>query len=666
VDPNLIFNKLKESVVFRRSVAFFFHLAGTVLAYAGALLLRFDFDAETALAYAKPFPWQVVTGFFAAIIAMGLYRGIWRFFTLRDCFTTARAIAIGTGLAAFLVLISNQFTFQDFPRSIIPVTALLLMAWELGIRGMLRLIREHRYRRGEGETGAVLLVGNPEEADALLRNLVRYPGRVGRVAGLVSHANRHGGQQLRGVPIHGVDNADVPGLIKKQEIGTVLFLPPLNTPAFIRDTMGAIGAAGLKCDYRIIPSMSDVAAGRVGFEQMRRVSIEDLLHRPPHQIDLALVRSSIAGKKVMVTGAGGSIGSEICRQVLALQPACLVLFESSEFGLFEIERELGGRNLTQRRGDAETQERGDKEKEARSESRKPILIVAVAGDVRRAEQVGAAIETAGGIDVIFHAAAYKHVHLMERNPVACFQNNVIGTLTVAAVAEERGVGDFVLISTDKAVRPTSLMGASKRLAERGIIERPRGATRFKAVRFGNVLGSSGSVIPIFRKQISEGGPVTVTSKQVTRYFMTIPEAVELVIAAGAVSDDRTICVLEMGEPVKIDSLARRMIELSGFVPDVDIPIIYTGLKPGEKEYEELLTDDEGVTKTEHDRIWVVEKSSEVDAPPLNLGELLELLDAGDAEALREYAHRNIPGSLLVGQGLNRLSRRDAETQREEK
>jgi FlaA1/EpsC-like NDP-sugar epimerase len=236
---------------------------------------------------------------------------------------------------------------------------------------------------------------------------------------------------------------------------------------------------------------------------------------------------------------------------------------------------------------------------------------------------------------------------MEKNPVACLQNNVLGTETVASAAESCGVGDFVLVSTDKAVRPTSLMGASKRLAERVVVERPESATRFKAVRFGNVLGSSGSVIPIFREQIKRGGPLTVTSKEVTRYFMTIPEAVELVIAAGAVSEDRSICVLEMGDPVKIDSLARRMIALSGLVPDVDIKIEYTGLRPGEKEYEELITDDEGVVRTDHDRIWVVEKSHEVDAPPLDLGKLKELLDEGVEGEIRRFAHKHIPGSLLM-------------------
>lgn len=616
---------LREYPLFRRVGAIAFHLLGIAVAFTAAVILRFDFEWEPeAKEVVLRFSHWMTLGFIVPILAFGLYRGLWRFFTLRDCFVTGAAIGCGSVLAGILVYFTNGASFEDFPRSSLIITALILLAWEVGSRGMIRLFREHRMgRMKEGGPGGVLLFGNPDDADALLRNMVRYPQRIGRVVGLISHTNRHKGQQLRGIRIYGVDD-DIAGLVEKKGVRTVLFLPPLNTPGTIRDVMEQIGKRGLTCDYRFIPSMEDLASGRLDVEQVRRVSIEDLLHRPSHTIDLEKVRSSISGKRVLVTGAGGSIGSEICRQVIQLKPSSLTLFDASEFLLFEIDRELS-----------------ETAREAGVELRP------VTGDVRRSDHLRQAIDAAGGIDVIYHAAAYKHVHLMERNPIACFQNNVMGTQTVASVAESCGVGDFVLVSTDKAVRPTSLMGASKRLAERVVVERPECGTRFKAVRFGNVLGSSGSVIPIFREQIKKGGPLTVTSREVTRYFMTIPEAVELVIAAGAVSEDRSICVLEMGDPVKIDSLARRMIALSGFVPDVDIKIEYTRLRPGEKEYEELITDDEGVVRTDHDRIWVVEKNHEVDAPPLNLGALIELLDEGDEKAIRRFAHEHIPGSLLM-------------------
>ncbi len=609
----------------RRLAALVFHLVGICLSYAGALLLRFDFQwvAFAQKAFFEFGLWMVL-GFLAGILIFRLDRGFWRFFTLRDCFITGAAILVGAIISGILVYFVNERSFLDFPRSALIITSLLLLGWEVGFRGLIRFAREHRVSRTTpGGPGGVLLMGSPDDGDALLRNMLRYPQRIGKVEGLVSHTERHRGQQLRGVPIFGVEE-EIPQLVKERKVETVLFLPPLNTPAFIRNTMESIAKAGLKCNYRVIPSMEDLATGRLDVETMRRVSIEDLLQRPPHTIDFDKVRSSIFQKRIMVTGAGGSIGSEICRQILQLGPSSLTLFESSEYTLFEIDRELRSQG-----GDEKT------------------AIYSVTGDVRRAGQVRAAIDLTEGVDVIYHAAAYKHVHLMELNAVACFQNNVVGTQTVASVAEESGVEEFVLVSTDKAVRPTSLMGASKRLAERVIIERPRNKTKFKAVRFGNVLGSSGSVIPIFRQQIREGGPVTVTSKDVTRYFMTIPEAVELVIAAGAVAEDRRICVLEMGEPVRIEHLARRMIELSGFVPDVDIEIVFSGLRPGEKEYEELLTDDEGVVRTDHDRIWVVEKSREPVESSLEIGELIKLLESGDGEGLREFAHRNIPGSLLI-------------------
>ena len=628
-----ILRVIKENIWCRKALVLSFHALGIVLSIWLAFQLRFDFELTEKAKKALPVAlYWGGAGFFLGIILFGLYRGMWRFFTLRDCFVTALGVVAGALLAAGAILLGSDGNFSGFPRSTLFIAALLLLCWEVGWRGLIRVLREHKIRihQGSASSARVLLVGNPDEADALLRNLIRYPGKIGQVVGLVSNSKRHHGQQLRGIRIHGGIDC-VPELAAKQQVSTILFLPPFNSASTIRSVVEGVGKQGVPCEYRTIPSIHDVATGRITFDEIRKVSIEDLLHRKPHEINFERVASAIQGKRIMVTGAGGSIGSEICRQVLRLNPKSLTLFEISEFLLFEIERELNAISL---------------QPDDKGSDFNRTKMIAITGDVRRADQVRRAI-AAEGVDILYHAAAYKHVNLMERNPVACFENNIIGTKTVSAVAEELGVKEFVLISTDKAVRPSSLMGASKRLAERVIIERPPGKTRFKAVRFGNVLGSSGSVVPIFRKQIRDGGPVTVTSREVTRYFMTIPEAVELVIAAGAFTEDSTISVLEMGEAVRIDSLARRMIELSGFVPDVDIPIVYTGLQPGEKEFEELLTDDEGVVRTEHGRIWVVKKSHEVDAPPLDIGELIDLLDHGDCDALREYAHRNVPGSLLI-------------------
>lgn len=619
-----------ESTAFRRCLAFVFHLAGIAGCYLLAHLIRFDFDVPEKHwdSYYRTF-WVVVASYLSCILLFGLYRGLWRFFTLRDCVITGIAFAVGTVFATGLIFVRNGLTFEDFPRSVLIVTYMLLLFWEIGGRGLVRVMRESRRQRRrqangrDGEDGRLLLLGDPEEADALLRGVQRYAADLGQVVGIISENPQHGGAKLRGVPIYsGLDRTC--DLVKKLRATTLLFLPPFTGPAKIREVVDDLSEKQIACDYRVIPSIDEIASGRVDVSGIRRVAIEDLLYRVPYEIASDMLVHAIGGKRVLVSGAGGSIGSEICRQLLRYRPAVIVLFEVSEFHLFEIEREI--RPAAKEAG---------------------VEVIACAGDVRRSEQLRAAIRRAGGIDLFYHAAAYKHVDLMERNALACFQNNVVGTQAAIGVAEEEGVKDFVLISTDKAVRPTSLMGASKRLAERLVIERPGRGTKCKAVRFGNVLGSNGSVIPIFRQQIERGGPVTVTSKEVTRYFMTIPEAVELVLAAGAIPEDRRIFVLEMGEAVKIDEMARRMIELSGLIPDVDIPVVYTGLKPGEKEYEELLTDDEDVVRTDLDRIWVVKKNEGEELEPVDVGRILELIDEGDEKALREYADSLIRGSLLL-------------------
>ena len=614
-----------ESTAFRRCLAFVFHVAGIGGGYYLAHLIRFEFEVPEKhwVSYRETF-WLVLAGYLSCIVAFGLYRGLWRFFTVRDSVITVIAFAVGTLVTGGLIYVTNGYSFEGIPRSVLIVTYMLIVLWEIGGRGLVRLFRESRGHlrfRGD-EDSRLLLLGDPEEADALLRGLRRHSQSLGRIMGIISDNPRHGGARLRGVPIY-AGLGQTGDLVRDLKISTLLFLPPFTGPGKIREVVDNLSEKHLACDYRVVPSLDEIASGRLDVSGIRRVAIEDLLYRVPYEVAIDRVKHAIEGKRILVSGAGGSIGSEICRQILRYRPSAIVLFDVCEFLLFEIEREL--RPLAVEAG---------------------VDLIGCAGDVRSAEHVRSAIRRAGGIDLFYHAAAYKHVDLMERNPVACFQNNVIGTQVAVSVAEEEGVSDFVLISTDKAVRPTSLMGASKRLAERLVIERPARGTNCKAVRFGNVLGSNGSVIPIFREQIERGGPVTVTSPDVTRFFMTIPEAVELVLAAGAVREDRRIFVLEMGEAVKIDDMARRMIELSGLVPDVDIPVVYTGLKPGEKEYEELLTDDEDVVRTDLDRIWVVKKNECDEANPVDLGRLLELIDEGDEEGLRDYAHSLIRGSLL--------------------
>ncbi len=625
----------------RRILAIGFHAVGAVAALIGAFLLRFDFSLapqeDTLLGKSSV---AVLAAYLIAIVVFRLYRGLWRYFTFRDCIFTALATLLAMGLSLAAIYLVQGGTLAGFPRSILLIQGALFLLWEVGGRGLVRLYRERlRSQRSEQLRKTerkhlddrLLVIGDLEIAEPVVRALQEPESVSGSVVGVIDTSGEGCGSRAHGLPILALNRLQ--SFVKKEQVTTLVFVPPYDAPQKIEEILSELRAADLSLDYRVIPALRDITAGRVDVSRMRSVSIEDLLYRQPAQLDRTTVEESLRGKRVLVTGAGGSIGSEICRQVVALGAKSLTLFESSEFGLFEIDRELQALiSASQTSGET---------------SLVMPEIHAITGDIRRRDSILDAIDRTGGIDVIYHAAAYKHVHLMEKNLASCLRNNVLGTATVAAAAEERGVASFVLVSTDKAVRPTSIMGASKRLAERVIIERPASRTTFKAVRFGNVLGSSGSVIPIFRKQIAEGGPITVTSRQVTRYFMTIPEAVELVLAAGALAEDRHICVLEMGEPVKIDQLARRMIELSGFVPDKDIPIVYTGLRPGEKEYEELLTDDENVVETEHDRICVVKKSdAQADAPPVLLDEVAALIETGDGGAIRDYLHQRIPGSLL--------------------
>jgi len=405
-----------------------------------------------------------------------------------------------------------------------------------------------------------------------------------RVVGFLDDDERLYGQVLNGLRIYGPD--DLEGLVLSLQISDVL----LALPSISRHRRNEILSQMLhaKVSVRTLPSVSDLAQGRVTISDLRELDIDDLLGREPVTPDTLLLGKNTTDKVVLVTGAGGSIGSELCRQILKIGPAILLLVEQSEFALYQIHQELQAKLANQ--------------------PDSSIRLVPLLASVRDEERMREIMST-WKPQTVYHAAAYKHVPLVEHNPAEGIKNNVLGTLTAARAAAEQGVADFVLISTDKAVRPTNIMGASKRLAEMVLqaLAADSSGTRFSMVRFGNVLGSSGSVVPKFRQQIRDGGPVTVTHADITRYFMTIPEAAQLVIQAGAMAMGGDVFVLDMGQPVKIMDLATRMIELSGLTvrdeenPDGDIGIEVTGLRPGEKLYEELLIGD-NPKSTSHPRI----------------------------------------------------------------
>jgi len=514
-------------------------------------------------------------------IRLGLYRAIMRYIGLHALFAIGQAVVLyAILLAAAIYLIG----IPGVPRSIAPIHGLLVLM----LIGVSRALARHW----------LLASTQPPRKDLRRRVAIYGAGSAGaQLAAALAHSRELlpvallddapalQGRQVGALRVH--DPARLPELIDRLDIAEIL----LAIPSASRQRRNEILARleSLPVHVRTLPGVAELAQGKVAIGELREIDIEDLLGRDPVAPDASLLGANVAGKSVVVTGAGGSIGSELCRQILALSPTRIVLYELSEFALYAIEQEL---LATQRQHPERT-----------------AAIVPLLGSVCDRPRLERALRHYG-VHTLFHAAAYKHVPMVEKNAPAGAVNNVVGTWRAAAAALAAGVDTFVLISTDKAVRPTNTMGATKRLAEmtlQALAAAHPGKTRFTMVRFGNVLGSSGSVIPLFREQIRRGGPVTVTDPRIVRYFMTIPEAAQLVIQAGAMGGDGDVFVLDMGEPVKILDLARRMIQLSGLAvrdesnPEGDVEIVFTGLRPGEKLYEELLIG-ANVTPTGHPRI----------------------------------------------------------------
>ena len=513
-------------------------------------------------------------------IVSGLYRAIFRYSGWPALLAVARAIGIYSLLYATLFTVMGV---PDVPRTIGIIQPILLLLFVGASRAFVRIWLGDQY-------------SNILQRSARLKVLVYGAGSNGRqlvaaminshemeVVGFLDDDDRLQGHVLNGLPIY--NPADLTDLVTSLSIGNVLLALPNLTRKRRNDILNHIRKAHVS--VRTLPSMSDLAQGRVSISDIRELDVDDLLGREPVMPNHILLAKNIHQKLVMVTGAGGSIGSELCRQIAAIGPVKLLLIEHSEFALYAIHKELEEKLLNM-----------------------DIVLVPLLASAQDEDRMREIIST-WRPDTIYHAAAYKHVPLVEHNPAAGIKNNVLGTLYTAQAAAENGVSDFVLISTDKAVRPTNVMGASKRLAEMALqalaADTKYSATKFSMVRFGNVLDSSGSVVPKFRQQIRDGEQITLTHPEVTRYFMTIPEAAQLVIQAGAMAKGGDVFVLDMGQPVKIMDLARRMIELSGLVvrdeenPDGDIEIEVTGLRPGEKLYEELLIGD-NPQSTLHPRI----------------------------------------------------------------
>jgi FlaA1/EpsC-like NDP-sugar epimerase len=572
-----------------------------LIAAAWLLSWYVRFDGDTGPVYYERYQqWDVVVlvvgVMLPVFVAFGFYNRWWRYVSTGDMWGAVRGVVVAV-VAAFLVFALLDFHPASVPRGIWAIVTLLLLAFVMGSRFLARTLIE---RPAVGAIVArgkeVIVVGAGDAAQLILKEMLKNPSMGYTPIGLVDDDPRKKNLRIHGVRVLGTTR-ELRHLLRDRRPDELLIAIP-SASGEVRERIVEVARAE-KVPVKTLPGLPELISGDFNLAgQIRPVEVEDLLGREPVEVDIDSIAGYVTGEVVLVTGAGGSIGSELCRQIARVGPTRLVLVDNGEPALFEIEREL-------------VDERG---------FHATAAVLADAGNLAKMRQVFDKYRPG----VVFHAAAYKHVPLMEANPLEAVRNNALVTRNVADVAAELGAKRFVLVSTDKAVNAKTVMGQSKALCE-WIVEawgqRTDTDTRFCAVRFGNVLGSSGSVIPIFRKQIARGGPVTVTHPDMTRYFMTIPEAVQLVIQAGAIGGRGQVYVLDMGEPVRIVDLAETMIRLSGKEPGTGVPIEFVGARPGEKLHEELWSDTETVTPSSHQAILLVTR------PPIDADWLQDELDA---------------------------------------
>jgi FlaA1/EpsC-like NDP-sugar epimerase len=602
-------------------------LVALALSFVAAYLIRFD-GAPPAQMTARLFltgPYVVVFEYLV-LVAFGIHRYSWRYIGLREA--SRMALAITSGFVALLVirLVVGEVSHSSWyaHQALVPIGVLLInfaltFLAVTGVRVARRMFGERAEsgRRGAGNTQAVrtVLIGAGQAGLMVAREIAGRPDLGLRVVGFVDDDPRKVGTVMQGVRVLG-ETSKLPEICAKHKASQGL-ITMANAPGnTIRRIRRLCDEAGIPT--KIIPGVFEMIGGRVNLSRIRDINIEDLLRREPVELDLAGIASGIQNKVVLTTGAGGSIGSELCRQICRFSPAALVLVERCENALFNIHRDLLASHPTLR----------------------IIPCIADITDVSRMDELFSTYRPT----LVLHAAAHKHVPMMEWNPVEAVKNNVLGTKTVADLASAHNVEAFVMISTDKAVNPSSVMGATKRAAEVYVQAlSQRSTTRFVTVRFGNVLGSAGSVIPIFQEQIAQGGPVTVTHPEMRRYFMTIPEACQLVLQAGALGHGGEIFILDMGEPVKIVDLARELIALSGLQEGEDVDVVFSGVRDGEKLFEELSTDAEHAEKTRHPKIFVgrIEPGVWTDLV-IQVGSLRDAVDRRNSALVLQTLSRMVP------------------------
>ena len=572
-----------DSVKFiRLTILVIYDIIAILVASVLSIWTRFDFNLKSEegtpyLQCAMHYLWLNVLITLIIFVIMHLYNSLWQYASVQELLNVVMACLLSSALQC---LGMHMFEWS-MPRSYYILYFFFLLALISGSRFVyrgLRIIR-HNYIGETFGNAAVptMVIGAGDSAYFLIKNMASSSQIRNRVVCVMDADKGKIGSQILGTPIVG-DDSRIPWAVEKYGVQEIFIAIPKLPGARKKAILELCKDTG--CKIKILPSMAQIVNEEVSVSNFREVEIEDLLGRESVKTNLDEVMGYIAGKVVLVTGGGGSIGSELCRQIAAHHPSQLIILDIYENTTYSLQLELQKRH---------------------PELNLKVLI----GSVRNTHRVDTIFEDYHP-EIVFHAAAHKHVPLMETSPNEAIKNNVFGTFNVATAAGRNGTKRMVLISTDKAVNPTNIMGASKRICEMIIqgMQHRFPETNYVAVRFGNVLGSNGSVIPLFKKQIAEGGPVTVTDKNIIRYFMTIPEAVSLVLQAGAYAKGGEIFVLDMGEPVKIDDMARNLIRLSGYEPDVDIPIVYTGLRPGEKMFEECLKEEEGLQKTANDLIFI--------------------------------------------------------------
>jgi FlaA1/EpsC-like NDP-sugar epimerase len=597
-----------------------------------AFLIRFDFDIPRLRfnQWKQLFPYILIIKFII-FYWFDLYRGMWRYTSISDLFNIIKAATFSSLLVVSIIVFRTRFV--GYPRSVFIIdwclTVLLISGFRLGIRLYFEVVKEQKtwdivsrtlfgsLRKQSLDWKNLLIIGAGDCGEKIYREirdntLLRY-----NVVGFLDDDLAKRGMKIHAIPVVG-QIEDINDIARKLSAHEALIAIPSANSQQMRRIVHLCKDSGI--DFKTIPGMGELINGKVTVNSIRQVDYRDLLGRESVNLDEARIDAYLEGRDVMVTGAGGSIGSELCRQICRFRPKTVVLYERAETPLYELELEL-------------------------KHNYPEVGIVAQLADVRDRNQLAKTFEVSKP-HAVFHAAAYKHVPMLELQPWKAIKNNIQGARNLVDISNKFKVERFVFVSTDKAVRPVNVMGATKRVAEM-LVQGQNGCettdTRYMIVRFGNVVGSVGSVVPLFKKQIEKGGPVTVTHPEVTRYFMTIPEACQLILQAGSMGEGGEIFVLDMGTPIKINDMARDLIRLSGFEPDVDIKIEHIGLRPGEKLYEELIIEGEGIVPTSHEKILVLKgKECNLDELDGKINELLYLAREQDADEIREKLQEIVP------------------------